>query len=358
MAALGRAAARIPFFSIAPPIFARMKITAAVTGVGSYVPDYVLTNAELEKLVDTNDEWIMSRTGIRERRILKGENQGTSVMGIKAVQRLLEKTGTHPDDVELLICATTTPDLLFPATANIISNGVGINKAFSFDMNAACSTFLFALATGAQYIQAGTHKKVIVVGADKMSAIVDYTDRTNCILFGDGAAAVLLEPSTDGFGILDQVLRTDGSGEAYLHQKAGGSRRPPTHATVDAKEHYIYQEGATVFKFAVKSMADVAAQVMERNQLSKDDVAFLVPHQANKRIIDATANRMGVGPEKVMLNIDRYGNTTNATIPLCLSDYESQLRRGDNLILAAFGGGFTWGSIFLKWAYDGDKAVE
>ena len=334
-----------------------MKITAAITGVGSYVPDYVLTNAELEKLVDTNDEWIMSRTGIRERRILKGENQGTSVMGIKAVQQLLEKTGTNPEEIELLICATTTPDLLFPATANIISNGVGIGKAFSFDMNAACSTFLFALATGAQYIQAGTHKKVIVVGADKMSAIVDYTDRTNCILFGDGAAAVLLEPSTDGFGILDQVLRTDGSGEAYLHQKAGGSRRPPTHATVDAKEHYIYQEGATVFKFAVKSMADVAAQVMERNHLSKDDVAFLVPHQANKRIIDATASRMGVGPEKVMLNIDRYGNTTNATIPLCLSDYESQLRRGDNLILAAFGGGFTWGSIYLKWAYDGDKVA-
>ncbi|WP_460619710.1 beta-ketoacyl-ACP synthase III [Hymenobacter ruber] len=334
-----------------------MKITAAITGVGSYVPDYVLTNAELEKLVDTNDEWIMSRTGIRERRILKGENQGTSVMGIKAVRRLLEKTGTNPEDVELLICATTTPDLLFPATANIISNGVGVTKAFSFDMNAACSTFLFALATGAQYIQAGTHKKVIVVGADKMSAIVDYTDRANCILFGDGAAAVLLEPSTEGFGILDQVLRTDGSGEAYLHQKAGGSRRPPSHATVDAKEHYIYQEGATVFKFAVKSMADVAAQVMERNHLSKDDVAFLVPHQANKRIIDATANRMGVGPEKVMLNIDRYGNTTNATIPLCLADYESQLRRGDNLVLAAFGGGFTWGSIYLKWAYDGDRVA-
>ena len=344
-------------FTLAPPTFARMKITAAVTGVGAYVPDYVLTNAELEKLVDTTNEWIMSRTGIRERRILKGENQGTSVMGIKAVQNLLDKTGTNPEEVELLICATTTPDLLFPATANIISNGVGITKGFSFDMNAACSTFLFALATGAQYIQAGTHKKVIVVGADKMSAIVDYTDRANCILFGDGAAAVLLEPSTDGFGILDQVLRTDGSGEAYLHQKSGGSRRPPTHATVDAKEHYIYQEGATVFKFAVKSMADVAAQVMERNHLSNDDVAFLVPHQANKRIIDATASRMGVGPEKVMLNIDRYGNTTNATIPLCLDDYESQLRPGDNLILAAFGGGFTWGSIYLKWAYDGTKVA-
>ena len=328
-----------------------MKMTAAITGIGAYVPEYVLTNKELEKLVDTTDAWITSRTGIKERRILKGENQGTSVMGARAVQQLLDKTNTNPDDVELLICATTTPDLLFPATANIISNAVGLKKAFSFDMNAACSTFLFALVTGAQYIQAGTHKKVIVVGADKMSAIVDYTDRANCILFGDGAAAVLLEPCTDGFGILDQVLRTDGSGEAYLHQKAGGSRRPPTHETIDAKEHYIYQEGASVFKFAVTNMADVAAQVMERNHLSKEDVAWLVPHQANKRIIDATANRMGVGAEKVMLNIDRYGNTTNATIPLCLADYEPQLKRGDNLILAAFGGGFTWGSVYLKWAY-------
>ncbi|MBH8556829.1 beta-ketoacyl-ACP synthase III [Hymenobacter negativus] len=334
-----------------------MKITAAITGVGSYVPDYVLTNAELEKLVDTNDEWIMSRTGIRERRILKGENQGSSVMGIKAVQQLLDKTGTDAKDIELLICATVTPDMLFPATGNIIANGVGASNAFSYDMNAACSSFLYALATGAQFIQAGTYKKVVIVGTDKMSAIVDYTDRANCILFGDGAAAVLLEPSTDGFGVLDMVLRTDGSGEPYLHQKAGGSRRPPTHETIDAKEHYIYQEGATVFKFAVKSMADVAAQVMERNHLANEDVAWLVPHQANKRIIDATANRMGVGPEKVMLNIDRYGNTTSATIPLCLADYESQLRRGDNLILAAFGGGFTWGSIYLKWAYDGNRVA-
>ena len=335
-----------------------MKITAAITGVGAYVPDYVLTNAELEQLVDTNNEWILSRTGIRERRILKGVDQGSSVMGIKAVQQLLDKTGTNPEDVELLICATVTPDVLFPATANIICNGVGITKAFGFDMNAACSGFLYALATGAQFIQAGTYKKIIVVGADKMSAIVDYTDRANCILFGDAAAAVLLEPNTEGFGLLDQVLRSDGSGEAYLHQKAGGSRRPPSHETIDAREHFIVQEGATVFKFAVKSMADVAAQVMERNHLGNDDVAWLVPHQANKRIIDATANRMGVGPEKVMLNIDRYGNTTNATIPLCLADYESQLRRGDNLILAAFGGGFTWGSIYLKWAYDGDKVAN
>ncbi len=329
-----------------------MKITAAITGVGAYVPDYVLTNQELEKMVDTTDEWITSRTGIKERRILKGEDQGASVLGIRAVRQLLEKTGTNPDEVDLLICATTTPDMLFPATANIISHGVGITRAFSYDMNAACSSFLFALATGAQFIQTGTYQKVIVVGADKMSSIVDYTDRANCILFGDGAGAVLLEPNTDGYGVLDQVLRTDGSGEAYLNQKAGGSRRPPTHETVDRREHYIYQEGATVFRFAVKSMADVAAQVMERNHLGNDDVAWLVPHQANKRIIDATAHRMGVGPEKVMLNIQRYGNTTNGTIPLCLADYESQLRRGDNLVLAAFGGGFTWGSVYLKWAYN------
>ncbi|UOQ51255.1 beta-ketoacyl-ACP synthase III [Hymenobacter cellulosivorans] len=329
-----------------------MKITAAITGVGSYVPDYVLTNQELEKMVDTTDEWITTRTGIKERRILKGENQGTSVMGIKAVQQLLDKTGTRAEDIDLLICATTTGDMVFPATGNIISHGVGAINAFSYDVQAACSGFLFSLATGAQFIQSGMYKKVIVVGADKMSSIVDYTDRSNCIIFGDGAGAVLLEPSTDGYGILDQVLRTDGKGEHYLYQKAGGSRRPPSAETVANREHFIYQEGATVFKFAVTNMADVAAQVMERNNLSKEDVAWLVPHQANKRIIDATANRMGVGPEKVMLNIHRYGNTTNATIPLCLADYEQQLHKGDNLVLAAFGGGFTWGSIYLKWAYD------
>ncbi|UOG76857.1 ketoacyl-ACP synthase III [Hymenobacter tibetensis] len=329
-----------------------MKITAAITGVGSYVPDYVLTNQELEKMVDTTDEWITTRTGIKERRILKGENQGTSVMGTKAVQQLLAKTGTKPEEIDLLICSTTTPDLVFPATANIISAAAGITQAFSFDMQAACSGFLFALATGAQYIQTGTYKKVVVVGADKMSAIVDYTDRANCIIFGDGAGAVLLEPSTEGYGLLDQVLRTDGTGEQYLYQKAGGSRRPPSSETVANREHFIHQEGATVFKFAVTNMANVAAQVMERNHLTNDDVAWLVPHQANKRIIDATAHRMGVGPEKVMLNIQRYGNTTNATIPLCLADYESQLHQGDNLVLAAFGGGFTWGSIYLKWAYD------
>lgn len=329
-----------------------MKLTAAITGVGAYVPDYRLTNKELETLVDTTSEWIVSRTGIEERRILKGDNQGSSVMGIKAVQQLLDKTGTRAEDIDLIICATVTPDMLFPATANIISAGVGASRAFSYDMNAACSGFLYALATGAQFVQAGTYKKVVVVGADKMSAIVDYTDRSNCILFGDGAAAVLLEPSTDGYGVIDQVLRTDGTGEQYLYQKAGGSRRPPTAETVANREHYIFQEGASVFKFAVTKMADVAAEVMERNHLTREDVAWLVPHQANKRIIDATANRMGVGPEKVMRNIQHYGNTTNATIPLCLSDYESQLHRGDNLVLAAFGGGFTWGAIYVKWGYD------
>ncbi|KAA9339574.1 ketoacyl-ACP synthase III [Hymenobacter busanensis] len=329
-----------------------MKLTAAITGVGAYVPDYVLTNEELERLVETNDEWIQSRTGIKERRILKGENQGTSVMAIKAVQQLLDKTGTRPEEVQLLICATTTPDMVFPATANIISEGVGIKNAFSYDISAACSGFLFALATGASFIRAGLYKKVIVVGADKMSAITDYTDRTTCILFGDGAGAVMLEPSTDGYGILDQELRADGIGENYLFQKAGGSRRPPSIETVTNREHFVYQEGATVYKFAVKGMADVAGTVAERNNLTPDTIKWLVPHQANKRIIDATANRVGIGPEKVMLNIHKYGNTTNATIPLCLSDYESRLRKGDDLIVAAFGGGFTWGALYVKWAYD------
>lgn len=329
-----------------------MKLTAAITGVGAYVPEYVLTNQELEKLVDTNDEWIQTRTGIKERRILKGENQGTSVMGIKAVQQLLEKTGTRPEEVELLICATTTPDMVFPATANIICEGVGIKNAFSYDISAACSGFLFSLATGASFIRAGLYKKVIVVGADKMSAITDYTDRSTCILFGDGAGAVMLEPSTDGYGILDQELRSDGVGEPYLFQKAGGSRRPPSIETVTNREHFVYQEGAIVYKFAVKGMADVAGTVAERNGLTADTIDWLVPHQANKRIIDATANRVGIGADKVMLNIYKYGNTTSATIPLCLSDYESQLRKGNNLILAAFGGGFTWGALYVKWAYD------
>ena len=329
-----------------------MKITAAITGVGSYLPDYVLTNQELETMVDTTDEWILSRTGIKERHILKGEDQGTSVMGIKAVEQLLAKTGNRAEDIDLLICATTTPDLVFPATANIISAAVGATKAFSFDMQAACSGFMYALATGSQFIASGTYKKVVVVGADKMSSIIDYTDRATCIIFGDGAGAVLLEPNTEGLGLLDQELHSDGNGEQYLHQKAGGSRRPPSADTVARREHYVYQEGAAVFKFAVKNMADVAAQVAERNGLSAETIDWLVPHQANKRIIDATANRVGIGPEKVMLNIHKYGNTTNGTIPLCLSDYEQQLRKGDNLIIAAFGGGFTWGALYLKWAYD------
>ena len=323
-----------------------------VTGIHGYVPEYRLTNKELESLVDTNDEWIMSRTGIKERRILKGENQGTSVLGIEAVKGLLEKTGTDPMDVELIICATVTPDMPFPATANIIADKVGAKNSFSFDIGAACSGFLYALQLGAQFIQAGTHKKIVVVGADKMSSIVDYQDRTTCILFGDGAGAVLLEPTTENLGIVDAILKADGSGENFLHMKAGGSRKPATLETVANREHFAYQEGTSVFKFAVTNMADVSAEVMERNGLTGDDIAWLVPHQANKRIIDATANRMGVGPEKVMMNIERYGNTTAATIPLCLWEYESQLKKGDNLILAAFGGGFTWGAIYMKWALD------
>ncbi len=328
------------------------KLRAMVTGIHGYVPEYRLTNKELETLVDTNDEWIMSRTGIKERRILKGENQGTSVLGIEAVKGLLEKTGTDPMDVELIICATVTPDMPFPATANIIADKVGAKNSFSFDIGAACSGFLYALQLGAQFIQAGTHKKVVVVGADKMSSIVDYQDRTTCILFGDGAGAVLLEPTTENLGIIDAILKADGSGENFLHMKAGGSRRPATLETVANREHFAYQEGTSVFKFAVTNMADVSAEVMERNGLTGDDIAWLVPHQANKRIIDATATRMGVGPEKVMMNIERYGNTTAATIPLCLWEYESQLKKGDNLVLAAFGGGFTWGSIYMKWALD------
>jgi 3-oxoacyl-[acyl-carrier-protein] synthase-3 len=328
------------------------KIRAMITGIQGYVPDYILTNKELEKLVETNDEWIVSRTGIKERRILKGEDQGSSVMGAAAVKALLEKTGTDPLDIDLIICATVTPDMPFPATGNIIADKVGAKNSYSFDVGAACSGFLFALNMGSQYIQTGTHKKVIVVGADKMSSIVDYTDRTTCILFGDGAGAVLLEPTTEDIGIMDTILRSDGSGAPYLHMKAGGSARPATIDTVMAKEHFAYQEGSTVFKFAVTNMADVSAKVMERNGLQGEDIAWLVPHQANKRIIDATANRMGIGPEKVMMNIEKYGNTTAATIPLCLWDYEKQLKKGDNLILAAFGGGFTWGAIYLKWAYD------
>lgn len=328
------------------------KITAAITGIGGYVPDYVLTNKELETMVDTTDEWIITRTGIKERRILKGEDQGTSVLASNAVKEVLKKTNTDPEEVDVIICATVTPDLVFPATANIVSAEVGAKNAFSFDIGAACSGFLYALTTGSRFVESGQYKKVVVVGADKMSAIVDYTDRTTCILFGDGAGAVMLEPSPNGFGIIDSVLKSDGSGVPYLHMKAGGSRRPASEETIAAREHYVYQEGSAVFKFAVTNMADIAAEVMKRNDLSGDDVAWLVPHQANKRIIDATTNRMGIDGDQVMLNIARYGNTTSGTIPLCLWDYESQLKKGDNLIFAAFGGGFTWGSVYVKWAYD------
>ncbi|MBL0104755.1 MAG: ketoacyl-ACP synthase III [Bacteroidetes bacterium] len=328
------------------------KITAAITAVGGYVPEYVLTNAELEKMVDTTDEWIMTRTGIKERRILKGEGLGTSDMGTEAVKQLCKKRGIDPLEIDMLICATTTPDFQFPATANIISDKVGAKNAFGYDISAACSGFLYALVTGSKFVESGQYKKVVVVGADKMSSIVDYTDRATCVIFGDGAGAVLLEPSSEGVGILDSILRSDGSGRVYLHQKAGGSVKPASHKTVDAKEHYIFQDGQPVFKFAVTNMADVSAEIMEKNGLKADDVAWLVPHQANKRIIDATARRMGVGNEKVMLNIEKFGNTTSGTIPLCLWEWENQLKKGDNLILAAFGGGFTWGSVWIKWAYD------
>ncbi|MBK6965626.1 MAG: ketoacyl-ACP synthase III [Bacteroidales bacterium] len=331
------------------------KIKAAITGVGGYVPDYILTNDELSKMVDTSDEWIMSRIGIKERRILKGEGRGTSDMGAEAVKQLLLKTKTNPDEIDLIICGVVTPDMLFPATANIIADKTGIRNAFGFDMNAGCSSFLYALTTGSKYVESGTHKKVIVVGADKMSAIVDYTDRATCPIFGDGAAAVLLEPTTDDVGIIDAILQSDGIGRVHLHQKAGGSVRPPSHETIEAREHFVYQEGQPVFKWAVSKMADVSVEMMERHGITPDKLSWLVPHQANMRIIDATANRMGINKEQVMINIQRYGNTTSATLPLCLWDWESQLRKGDNIILAAFGAGFTWGSIYLKWAYDGDK---
>jgi len=327
------------------------KLTAAITAVQGYVPDYILTNKELEKMVDTNDEWIVSRTGIKERRILKGNDQGTSVMAIEAVKGLCAKRGIDPKEIDLLICATVTPDMQFPATANIITHAVGAINAFGFDVNAACSGLLFSIVTASKYIESGQYKKVVVVGADKMSSIIDYTDRATCIIFGDGAGALLLEPNTEGFGVMDSILRSDGAGVVHLHQKAGGSRRPANTATVAAKEHFVYQEGQAVFKFAVKGMADISAEILEKNNLTSDDIAWLVPHQANKRIISATAERMGLPEEKVMLNIQRYGNTTGGTIPLCLWDYESQLKKGDNLILSAFGGGFTWGAVWVKWAY-------
>lgn len=328
------------------------KIRAAITGVGGYVPDYILTNKELETLVDTSDEWITTRTGIKERRILKGENKGVSVLGIEAVKELIRKTGIDPKEIDLLLFATVTADMTFPATANIVATEVGAVNAFSYDISAACSGFLFALSTGASYIQSGMYKKVVVVGGDKMSAIMDYTDRTTCIIFGDGAGCVLLEPTTEDVGVMDAILRSDGTGEQYLHMKAGGSRRPASLETVNARQHFVYQEGSAVFKFAVTNMAEVSAQIAERNNLNADNIAWLVPHQANKRIIDATASRIGITEDKVMMNIVRYGNTTAGTIPLLLWDYEKQLKKGDNLLMAAFGGGFTWGAVYVKWAYN------
>ena len=332
------------------------KITAAITGVGEYLPDYLLTNEELSRMVDTTDEWIMTRIGIKTRHILKGDGIGTSYMGARAVMNLLDKTGTDPMEVDQVICATVTPDMLFPSTGNLIADQAGCKNAFAYDVSAACSGFLFALTTGAQFIETGHCKKVVVVGADKMSSIVDYHDRNTCPIFGDGAAAVLLEPSTDGCGVIDSILHSDGSGEMHLYMKAGGSRFPATRETLENNRHTITQDGPAVFKAAVSNMADVAVEMMERHGLKSDDVRFLVPHQANLRIIDATARRMGLAREKCMINIDRNGNTTAATIPSCLYDYEKELRPGDNLILASFGGGYTWGSVYVKWAYDGSKA--
>lgn len=328
------------------------KIRAAITAVGGYVPDYILTNKELETIVDTTDEWITTRTGIKERRILKGEGKGSSDMAAEAVKDLLRKRNIAPEEIDLVICATTTPDFQFPATANVICDKTGMVNAFSYDISAACSGFLFSLTTGVQFIESGRNKKVIVIGVDKMSSIIDYEDRTTCIIFGDGAGCVLLEPNTEGYGIQDSILKTDGAGRVFLHQKAGGSVKPATIETVMAKEHYVYQEGQTVFKFAVKNMADVSAEIMERNNLTSEDIAWLVPHQANKRIIAATSERMGLPKEKVMINIERYGNTTNGTLPLCLWEWEKKLHKGDNIILAAFGGGFTWGATYIKWAYN------
>ena len=327
------------------------RTTAAITAVNGYVPEMVLSNHVLETMVETSDAWITERTGIKERRILQGKDRGLSVMAIEAVNGLLKKRGIGPEEIDLMIVCTVTPDRVFPATANIVCDAIGAKNAWGFDLGAACSGFLYGLTTGAQFIESGKHKKVVVVGGDKMSSIIDYEDRATCIIFGDGCGAVLLEPTNEGVGVMDSILRSDGSGCQYLHQKAGGSMRPATERTVERKDHYVYQEGKAVFKFAVTNMADVSAEIMEKNGLTADDISWLVPHQANKRIIDATANRMGLDESKVMVNIEKYGNTTSGTIPLCLWEWESRLKKGDNLILSAFGGGFTWGAIWIKWAY-------
>lgn len=327
------------------------RIRAAITAVQGYVPPYVLTNQELETMVDTTDEWITTRTGIKERHLLKGEGLGTSDMAVEAVTGLLQKRGVSPSEIDLVICATVTPDMNFPATANVISDKVGIKNAFGYDLNAACSGFIYALVTASKFIESGQYKKIVVVGADKMSAVVDYTDRQTCVIFGDGASAVLLEPTVEDTGVMDHIFGSDGSGRIHLHMKAGGSIKPPSAETLAAREHYVYQEGQPVFKFAVTKMAEVSEGIMKKNKLEISDLNWFVPHQANLRIIEATAKRLGISLDKVMMNIQRYGNTTNATIPLCLWDYENQLKKGDNIILTAFGGGFTWGTVWLKWAY-------
>jgi 3-oxoacyl-[acyl-carrier-protein] synthase-3 len=326
------------------------KITAGITGVQGYLPEYVLTNDELSKIVDTNDEWITSRTGIKERRIMK--DGASSDMAVGAVEALLKKTNTAPEEVDLVILATVTPDYPFPSTANVLCDKIGMKNAWGFDLIAACSGFIYGISTGAQFIETGKYKKVIVVGVDKMSSIIDYEDRTTCVIFGDGAGAVMLEPNEEGLGVQDFILRSDGAGRNYLLQPGGGSANPATAETVEKKMHFVKQEGKQVFKFAVTNMAEVSAEIMEKNNLTSDDVDWLVPHQANLRIIDATANRMGLPKEKVMINIQKYGNTTAGTLPLCLWDYEKQLKKGDTLILSAFGGGFTWGAVYIKWAYN------
>ena len=331
------------------------KLNAVITGVGGYVPDYVLTNDEIAKMVDTSDEWIMTRIGVKERRILNEEGLGTSYMCRKAAKQLLQRTNTNPDDVDLVIVATTTPDYHFPSTASILCDKLGLNNAFAFDMQAACCGFLYLMEAGANFIRSGRYKKVIIVGGDKMSSMVDYTDRATCPIFGDGAAAFMLEPTTEDVGIMDAILHTDGKGLPFLHMKAGGSVCPPSYFTVDNRMHYIYQEGRTVFKYAVSNMSDVSAELAARNNLTKEDINWIIPHQANLRIIDAVAHRMEVPSEKVMVNIERYGNTSAGTLPLCIWDFEEKLKKGDNLIFTAFGVGFTWGAVYVKWGYDGKK---
>lgn len=328
------------------------KTRAAITAIGGWLPETVLSNTDLEKMVETTDEWIQSRTGIKERRIMKGEKRGCSEIGIHSIKSILDQKGIDPLEIDMVIVGTVTPDYVFPSTSNIICDKLGLKNAWGFDLSAACSGFIYALATGSQFIETGKYKKVIVVGADKMSAIINYQDRTTCIIFGDGGGAVLLEPTTDDVGIMDYILRADGGGMKHLHMPAGGSVSPASKETVDANQHFAYQEGQAVFKHAVVNMAEVSAEIMEKNNLKGEDVAYLLPHQANKRICDATASRMGIGPEKMLMNIERYGNTTSGTIPLLMFDYEKKFKKGDNLILSAFGGGFTWGSIYLKWAYD------